>query len=250
MTNEFVINSSNINGFDFLYMPLPDENIWETNERLKLTDNKRFLGFKPYPDLKGVKGNEIRIYDFLNKSVLEFSNENELIIILHLPRKDRLRSKDNVNEIIEILKKYKKIKLILAHIGRSFCVNDMLNNIDLIKDYNNLFFDIALINEYQVFELLFKKVDINKIMFGTDYPLGLLKGKDICINNNHYYVTKEIYGWGLGPLQPSLVDFTLYVYEEIRSLLCAINNVKTNKVDECLNKIFYENLKREIINSE
>ena len=71
--------------------------------------------------------------------------------------------------------------------------------------------------------------------------MGLAKGKDVCINNNHYYVTNKSYKWGLVPSDPKSVNFTLYAYEEIRSLLYAINNVKSTKAEECLNKIFYEN---------
>ena len=239
--NNYVMKSSKKNSFDFLYMPMPKENVWEADDRLKFTFNKNFLGFKPYPDLAGVEGNEISIYEFISTSVLEMSNKFGLIIVLHLPRKERLRSDKNIEEIIEISKKYKKIKLILAHSGRSFCANDLIKNLDFLKKLENVYFDTALINEYQVFEYLIRQVDINKIIFGTDFPLGLIKGKDVCINNNHYYIAEQLYEWGLGPINVNLVNFTLYVYEEIRSLLYSIRNVKGRYSDKSLEKVFYRN---------
>lgn len=246
-TNQYVINCARKNNLFFLYIPSPTEDIFLTDKKLALTQDKKFLGFKPYPDLAGIENNEISIFEFLNENVLKCANENNLMIILHIPRKQKLNDERNIAEIDIILKKYKNIKLILAHSGRSFCFSDIENNIDKIKHYENIFFDIAFINEYRVFELLVKKVDISKIIYGSDSPLALIKGKDVCINKKHYYVTNKLYEWGLGPLNQDLTDFTLFIYEEIISLLDSIKKIKPRKLDTYVSKIFYNNFKNLII---
>jgi len=241
--NNYVISTSRKNNFKYLYIPLPGENIWESNKDFQFLSDKNFIGFKPYPDLAGVEGNEISIFDFISQSVFEFSNVNNLTIVLHLPRKLRLKSYQNIKEILQISKKYKNIRLILAHCGRAFCVTDLIGNLEKLKNSSNIYYDIALINEHAVLEYLIKNVGIDKIIFGSDLPMGFIKGKDVCINNNHYYVTENQYKWALAPVNKELVNFTLYIYEEIRALLYAIKNVKGKYYDSWLEKIFYNNFK-------
>ncbi|MHB8277128.1 MAG: hypothetical protein ACYDIA_05700 [Candidatus Humimicrobiaceae bacterium] len=241
--NEYLMRDSKINNYKFLYVTLPQENIWETNKRIKFLENKNFFGFKPYPDLCKLKNNEISIFDFLNKSVLEFSNENNLFILLHLPRKKGLSNLENIKEILEVLKKYKKLKIILAHAGRCYCVNDIIKNLDVLNKFDNLFFDLALVSEVSVIEYLLKKVNINNIFYGSDYPWLLIKGKDVFINNNHYYIANKLYDWSLGPKGDSKPDFTLYIYEQIIALIYAIKSTRPRSLDKFMNKIFYENLK-------
>ena len=241
--NEYIIEESKKNNFKFMYMPLPKENIWDTNEKIQLLENKNFFGFKPYPDLCGAKDNEISIFDFVNKSILEFSNENELFILLHLPRKKRLNSAKNIKEISEILTKYKKLRIILAHAGRSYHIKDILNNLDILNKFDNLFFDLALVTEVSVIEYLIKKVNTNNIFYGSDYPWLLIKGRDVCINDNHYYITHKPYDWSLGPNEGLKTDFTLYIYEQIRSLIYAVKSIKPRSLYSFMEKIFYDNLK-------
>ena len=142
--NNFLIKDSKIHDYKFLYVILPEENLWQTNKNLNFIKNDSFFGFKPYPDLFKSNKNETSIFDFVNESALDFANENNLFILLHLPRKKGLSDSKNVEEIIKILKKYKKIKIILAHAGRSYCLEDVINKLDALNKFDNLFFDLAL----------------------------------------------------------------------------------------------------------
>ncbi len=64
------------------------------------------MGFKPYPDLAKIEIGEPGIYDMLNRSVLEFSEKNNLAVLLHIPRKNRLKSSENQQELLEITSNY------------------------------------------------------------------------------------------------------------------------------------------------
>ncbi len=104
-----------------------------------------------------------------------------------------------------------------------------------------MYFDTALINDPLVLEYLMRKIDSAKILYGSDSPLAFHRGKDICINNKHYYVSDKITPWGLGPMDEKFIDLTFYVFEEIRAMLYATRAVYGNFEEKHLEKIFYLN---------
>lgn len=241
-SNQYVLNKVKHTPQPFYYIPSFGENAFETNQKLNLLDTEGFMGFKPYPDL--VPGVECSIYDSLNRSFLEFADKNHLSVVLHIPRKNRLRSKDNQREILEIAKTYPNITIILAHAGRSFCYRDIEGNLDKFLSIDNIWYDIAMLNSGMVLEYLMRHVDSNKILFGTDAPLAFYRGVDVCINNTHCYVTAVPSEWGFGTLNQNLVKFTFYLYEELRALLYASKIVYGNSEKSHLERICYLNAMR------
>lgn len=240
--NQYILNLGNKIGAGVLYIPSQNEDIYQTQDQLDLLGNSGFLGFKPYPDLAEVVGREVSIYDMLNESVLSFANEHKLTVLLHIPRKDRLNSIDNRKELIEIIEKFDQINYILAHVGRSFCYSDIENNIEFLKIYENVFFDTALINNPCVLEYLLKTIDSKRVIFGSDAPLAFTRGKDVCINNKHYYVSSHLASWGLSSINESLLDLTYYLYEELRAILYASSLVYGSKEEKHLENIFFNNM--------
>lgn len=68
-----------------------------------------FLGLKPYltncPPYIPVK--EIRIFDYLPYEHLEVADKHGWIVMLHIPRSQRLRDPVNVAQLMEIEKRYR-----------------------------------------------------------------------------------------------------------------------------------------------
>ncbi len=227
-----------------LYVPEPDlktipDNFFEN----------RFIGFKPYPDLAEYNQTndfskldiDVSIFDFISKAVLDFSNKYGLIVLIHIPRKGRLNDKRNIDEIISICKKYPNIKVILAHAGRSYCYSDIKDNIKLLKDLDNLFVDTAMINSYSVNKVLLEELGPERVLYGSDLSVAALKGKNIDINNKHYFVTDKPRPWSLSSSDMKLEDFTYFIYEIIRAIKIAIKSLNLDL--KAIEKIFYQNIK-------
>lgn len=242
--NQYILQRAGELSSGFYYMPGQFEDINETDRKLHLLKKTGFLGFKPYPDIVHVDNGEPSIYNMLNRSVLEFSNKHGLNIILHLPRKERMHSQDNRRELIEIISNYPNVHFIIAHAGRSFCYYDIEGTIDFLADKENISFDLALINDASVIEYLMRVIDSSRIIYGSDAPLAFTRGKDICINNKHYYVSSKMTQWGLGPMKDNFVDLTFYVYEEIRAILHASRLIYSTREERHLENIFYLNAKK------
>jgi predicted TIM-barrel fold metal-dependent hydrolase len=237
--NSYIAEINKDNNSYGLFVPEPD--LKEIPE--DFFDN-RFIGFKPYPDLaRSSKINDdISIFDFISDAVLEFCHEYGLILLIHLPRERRLNDERNIEEIKAIGKRYPKIKIILAHAGRSYCYYDIKNSIKYLKGLKNLYVDTSMINEFSVNQVLMKELGPEKILFGSDLSLAVLKGKNIDINNKHYFITSEPRTWSLSSSQIALDDFTLFIYEMIRALRIASKNLKLGNRD--IDNIFYSNANR------
>ena len=227
-----------------LYVPSPDlknlpDDFFENN----------FIGFKPYPDLINFKEPDdfskldidVSIFDFIPKKVLEFSNKYSLILLIHIPRKGRLNDKRNIDEILAISKNYPNVKLILAHAGRSYCYTDIKDSIKYLKNLDNLYVDTAMINSYSVNKVLIEELSPEKVLYGSDLCVAALKGKNIDINNKHYFITSKPRTWSLSSNEMNLDSFTYFIYEIIRAIKIASESLNLTKED--IYKIFYKNAK-------
>ncbi len=185
---------------------------------------------------------DVSIFDFISEAVLEFCQEYGLILLIHIPRKGRLNDKRNIEGIRAIGKRYPEIKTILAHAGRSYCYSDIKDKISYLKELKNLYVDIAMINSYSVNKVLLEELGPERVIYGSDLAVAALKGKNIDINNKHYFVTKSPKAWSLSSSEMKLSNFTFFIYEIIRAIRIAALSLSLNKND--IENIFYLNAKR------
>lgn len=241
-SNAYILADAPARNCGFYYMPGQFEKAEEAEVRFGLLGRKGFVGLKPYPDLAHVDGGEVGLYDMLNHSFLEFADKHGLLIMLHIPGKNRLRNDRLRRDLEEAVARYRNAVFIIAHVGRSFCHHDVDGTIDFLAPHENVIFDMALINDPLVMEYLLRRVPSERVVYGSDSPLAFVRGKDVCINNKHYYVSAAVPPWGLGPGDPGLLDLTFYVYEELRAILYAAKAVYGGAERKHLENIFWNNM--------
>jgi hypothetical protein len=239
--NRYVIENASLNQRGFYYIPGQFEDAFTAERRFSLSSRKGFLGLKPYPDLAEGKNGAPGLYDMLNISFLEYADRHSLVIMLHIPGNKRLRDERLRKDLSECVKTYRGATFIMAHVGRSFCYSDVERSIDFLTEEENVFFDTALINDPLVIEYLLRRTGSEKVIYGSDSPLAFTRGKDICVNNKHYYVAPSVVPWGISAITPSLLDLTFYVYEELRAILYATKAVYGANEQIHLQNIFFNN---------
>ncbi|MBN2302382.1 MAG: amidohydrolase family protein [Lentisphaerae bacterium] len=202
-------------------------------------DRYSFLGFKPYLNyVKKRDRNDIEIHEMLPDWAMEIAEEHGLIIMLHIPRKDRLADPINQKQIIEICNDYPNAKIVLAHIGRAYYLKGIVGYLDTLKSLPNLWYDLAMLNNWEVMEYLFRTVSAEKILYATDLPIAIAPGKSVEINDQYTYVTPKPWQLSISAEHTTLV-FTSFLYEELRAIKKAVERSGVNKA--FTQKIFFDN---------
>jgi len=210
-----------------------------TEELISEIEKGCFSGFKPYyTQVENKTGDEIRINDFVTKAQLETADDKELIILLHIPKKARIADPVNIEDIIDICVSYPKARIVLAHIGRSYGPYFLEKAIDKIKGLGNLYYDLAMVNDGRVIDLLLENVGSSKVLYGTDIPIALEKGKHICVNKQCLFITEKKFPWSISGQG---LECTYFVYEGIRAIKWAAKRRKLSL--EEIENIFYNNAK-------
>lgn len=208
-----------------------------------------FSGIKVYLSFAAacIPRGEIRIFDFLTRPMLEYCDENRHIVMLHIPRAARLRDPLNLAQMLEIEEKYPNLKLIIAHVGRAYCAEDIGDVFELLKDTRRMRFDISANTSTEAFDALLSAIPPSRILFGTDLPILAMRSGRTTENGTYYnLVPSGLYGNLAGV--PNMREcapnapVTLLMYEGIAAFLqvCREKGVPQGDVDD----IFYNNAAR------
>lgn len=198
------------------------------------------VGVKPYLNyaahVYGKKSNDVEVNDMLTVEQLEYLNGKSLAVTFHIPRSGRFADPLNQRQMIALCEKYPNVKFIFAHIGRAYFMRNIIDsNIEEFSQYPNAYFDTAMINSADIMKYTFDHFPLERVLFGTDTPIALLRGKSVEINNQYAYLMGENYAIGTSIIDTSgVVEFTTFFYEQLRAMLDA-----TPKAD--LDKLFFTN---------
>ena len=205
-----------------------------------------FSGIKVYLSFARacIPRGEIRIYDFLTREMLEYCDENALVVMLHIPRSARLRDPVNLWQMLEIEQKYPRLKLIIAHVGRAYCAQDVGDAFDLLRDTRRMRFDISANTSEEAFSALLEAIPPQRVLFGTDLPILAMRAGRVTEDGVYYnIVPKGLYGdiTGLPNMRecPAHEPKTLLMYEGMAAFLkvCRQKNLPQSDIDA----VFYGN---------
>lgn len=181
----------------------------------------RFNGFKPYLSFaRAIDPAQLRIFDFMPESQLAIANRHSKAVLLHLPRPERLADDDNIRDLRTIIERYPDLRLVLAHMGRSFNVAFLREGLDKLGDaVNRLYFDTAAVLNPEVYALAFEKLRPDQILFGTDMPFMLWHGRRRWTERTYINLCREDFPWNRH-LEPDLeTEYTLFIYEQVKVIL-------------------------------
>jgi predicted TIM-barrel fold metal-dependent hydrolase len=224
---------------------------WSAEEVERKVTDGGFVGIKVYLNLSPsyLPRQEIRIFDFLPPHQLEVMNQHGWIVMLHIPRDDRLRDPVNLAQMLEIERRFPNVRLIIAHVGRAYCNEDVGNAFEVLKDTEKMVFDVSANTNDWVFEQLIRAVGPKRVLFGSDLPILRMRMKRICRNGRYVnIVPKGLYGDVSGDPNmdevegPEAEELTLFMYEELRALRRAAERTGLTRSD--VQAIFYDNSHR------
>lgn len=182
--NSYVAECAAAYGFPSLAVTLPE---WHAERFEKAITEGAFLGAKPYPTFSPghIPVDDICIFDFLPHHQLEIMNRKGWICLLHLPRRARLRDPLNLAQLLEIEDRYPNVRLIVAHIGRAYCFENIGNAFQVLGDAEKMVFEISANTNARVMKRLIDAVGPQRIIFGSDLPTARTRLRRIYEGENY-----------------------------------------------------------------
>lgn len=231
-----------------LLFSLPE---WTAADLGKRLAEGGFLGVKAYlsmaPDY--LPAEEIRIFDFIPPHQLQVLHERKLILMLHVPRPARLKDPVNLAQILEIERTWPGIRVIIAHVGRAYCPEDVGNAFEVLGETKRMIFDISVNTNAWVFERLIRAAGPGRILFGSDLPIARMRMRRICENGIYVnLVPPGLYGDISGDRNMREVSneegerLTFFMYEEIAAFRKAAEACGLTRAD--VEAVFNGNARR------
>jgi hypothetical protein len=224
---------------------------WSAAELEARTLAGGFLGAKSYLSLAPsyIPTKEIRIFDFFPRHQLEVHDRHGWIVMLHIPRDGRLKDPVNLAQLLEIERDFPNLKLIVAHVGRAYCAEDVGNAFEILGQTKRMVFDFCANTNDQIFEQLIRCVGPKRVLFGTDLPILRMRMRRI--TKDGYYVNvvpKGMYGDVSGDKNMAEVEgaeaekLSFFLYEEIDAFRRAAERVGLTRDD--IADVFCRNAQR------
>jgi predicted TIM-barrel fold metal-dependent hydrolase len=216
--NKYIEECSNKYNLPALLLSNPSWNEEDFEKRLK-----NFLGAKVYLNYAPsyIPADEIRIFDFAPPHHLAVLNRLNKVLMLHIPRSKRLKDPVNLAQMLEIEDKFPNIKLIIAHVGRAYCDEDMGNAFKVLKNTKNMMFDFSANTNSTVFEKTIETFGPKRILFGSDMPILRMRSRRITENGRYInLVPKGLYGdisKDKNMRDTTDPNITFFMYEEINA---------------------------------
>ena len=244
-TNEYVRISAEKYGFKTLYR---SDYAMDADDLESKVKQGGFLGLKPYISNSPsyIPSKEVRILDFLPESHLQKANKNGWIIMLHIPRDDRLKDRVNLEQIKYIESKYPNVKLIVAHVGRAYAKEDFGDAFKVLKETKNMYFDFtANLLDLAITEGI-KTVGVDRFIFGSDLPIAKMRMYRIVKDGVYFNVVpKGLYGKVEGEphmLETEEKEVTNMLYEQILAFKRSAKELKLT--DTQVEKVLYGNIRK------
>lgn len=226
--NGYIAEQVRRHGFFGLMYARPD---WSAEELVTQLRRGPFSGVKVYLSLAdaSLAVNEITIFDFLPPHQLAVLNDLGLIVMLHIPRDGRLRDPVNIAQMLEIERRYPNVRLIIAHVGRAYCEEDMGGALEVIgRETKRMLFDFSANTNAVVFAELIRRIGPRRILFGSDLPIVRMRCRRICEQGRYInLVPKGLYGDVSVDSHmrevdgPAAAGITYFLYEEILAFKAA-----------------------------
>ena len=246
--NDYVSSASREHRFPALIFAHPE---WTADELVGKVESGGFVGIKVYlnhaPDY--LPKNDVRIYDYLPPHQLQIAHELNWIVMLHIPRDGRLADRVNLAQMVEIDRRYPNAQVIIAHVGRAYCPEDLGDAFSILEDTRNLSFDFSANTNQVCFERLLGAVGFERVLFGSDLPISRMRMRRICEDGRYVnIVPRGLYGDVSGDPNMREVDgsdadiLTFFLYEELKAFRRAADQAGLTK--DALRSVFHENAMR------
>lgn len=159
------------------------------DDPVKIADELRsgmFCGLKVYhiyasrPDTMNAS-----ITEYAPEWMWEILHETQGVMMLHIVRNGAIDDPDNQRELQRLCRSYPKMKLILAHVSRSFNYRNGRSGLYSLADLDNVVVDTSAICETESFRAALEALGPRRILWGSDFAVSEMRGR--CVTTGSYF---------------------------------------------------------------
>ena len=176
----------------------------------------RFCGIKVYhcyanrPDTMHAK-----LAEYAPDWMWEILHEVRGVLLLHLVRDGAIEDPSNQQEVRRLCRAYPNMRLILAHIARSFNYRNARRGLHTVADLDNVVVDTSAVCESEAFRAALKVLGPRRVLWGSDFAVCEIRGRCVSTGDLFFWLHPELLRTDYSA--PTNNDMTLV---GIESLLC------------------------------
>ncbi len=223
---------------------------WPLEEVERELDVPGTLGVKVYyelvpgqdPDSRD-KHLEAGIFDFAPHGLLGLLNRRRAMLMLHVPKADRLGHPDNIRQVREIRERYGEVRLVIAHLGRSYTLPHARESLPQLAGDEGLWFDNSAVLNPEVHRFALAALGPKRVLYGTDNPIFYMRGRRRWEGRTYVNHTSHPFHFNTRREPPEAeARYTLYMYEALRAIRQACKDLGLGR--EEVEALFYGNAER------
>ncbi|MGM0491519.1 MAG: amidohydrolase family protein [Armatimonadota bacterium] len=219
---------------------------WDGDRLLKELRLPAIIGVKPYERLnRDFEGGDASIFEFMPHHQLELLDELGAWLTLHLPRKERLADRDNIEEILELRARYPNVVLVIAHLGRSYAGRYAREGFPPLAEDPGILFDNSAVLNPAVHALALDRFGPERIMWASDQPVFYMRGRRRWEGDRYINLTSGDYAWNTDREPPEVeATYTLSLYEQMAA--CIDTTLALGFGAQTIEALFHDNARRKI----
>jgi len=201
----------------------------------------RFCGIKVYhcyasrPDTMNA-----HVTEYAPEWMWEILHEVRGVLLLHIVRDGAIEDPSNQQEVRRLCRAYPNMRLILAHIARSFNYRNARRGLHTMADLDNVVVDTSAVCESEAFRAALKVLGPRRVLWGSDFAVCEVRGRCVSTGDLFFWLHPELLRTDY--TSPTNNDMTLIGIESLMCLREACEDTGLTQGD--LDDVFCGNAKR------
>lgn len=138
--------------------------------------------------------------DTMNASLTEYApewmwellHETHGVMLLHIVRDGAMDDADNQKEVRRLCRTYPGVRLIMAHVARSFNYRNARSGLYSLVDLDNVVIDTSAVTESESFAAALKILGPKRMLWGSDFAVSEARGRCVTTGGYFYWLHPEV----------------------------------------------------------
>jgi hypothetical protein len=181
----------------------------------------------------------VGVDDMLGEQEMALADELGLVVLLHVPGRDRLADPGVQRDIQRLAQRFPNASLVLAHCGRCYLPDEMRSAIGSIASLKNVVLDTAMVMDPLVIQIALERIGPGRVVFGTDLPFAAMRGRRVYAMDHWVDVVLEGYPPSGYRVASDQIRATFMAYEIVLAIRRAAEMVGLSSRE--MSRIFWDN---------